>query len=137
MTLNIELLEQSFAKIKPRGSEFVTSFYETMFADYPEVEPLFSKSNMAEQKKHLLAALALVIENLRNPDKLKDVLHQLGQRHLKYGTQTQHYPVVGEELLKTLAAYLGDDWTPEVKQAWIDAYTAIQALMLEGAAENV
>jgi hemoglobin-like flavoprotein len=28
---------------------------------------------------------------------------------------------------------LNDDWTPEVKQAWIDAYDAITTLMLEGA----
>jgi len=40
---------------------------------------------------------------------------------------------VGASLLKTFADYLGDHWTPEVKQAWIDAYDAITALMLEGA----
>jgi hemoglobin-like flavoprotein len=37
----------------------------------------------------------------------------------------QHYPIVGAELLKTFEAYLGEDWTPEVKQAWTDAYGAI------------
>ena len=136
MALNIELLEQSFAKLKPQQTDFVNSFYENMFSDYPQVQPLFAHTNMAEQKKHLFAALALVIDNLRKPDKLAGTLHELGKRHLKYGTLPAHYPVVGEELLKTMAAYLGDDWTPELKQAWVDAYTAIEVIMLEGAAEN-
>ncbi|HAJ64755.1 MAG TPA: flavohemoprotein, partial [Cyanobacteria bacterium UBA8543] len=29
MSLNVELLEQSFARIKPRAEEFVASFYES------------------------------------------------------------------------------------------------------------
>ena len=34
---------------------------------------------------------------------------------------------------KRLSKYLGDAWTPDVKQAWVDAYGAITELMLEGA----
>jgi hypothetical protein len=31
MSLNVELLEQSFDKIKPSADEFVASFYEKLF----------------------------------------------------------------------------------------------------------
>jgi len=31
---------------------------------------------------------------------------------------------------------LGDDWTPEVSQAWADGYKAIVQLMLAGHEEN-
>lgn len=40
---------------------------------------------------------------------------------------------IGEALLKTFESYLGSDWTPEVKQAWVDAYGAIAKFMLSGA----
>jgi hemoglobin-like flavoprotein len=46
----------------------------------------------------------------------------------------EYYPLFGNALLKTLAQYLGQDWTEEVKQAWSDAYDAISTLMLEGVA---
>jgi len=36
-------------------------------------------------------------------------------------------------LLKTFESYLGSGWTPEVKQAWVDAYGAIAKFMLSGA----
>lgn len=41
MSLNVEILEQSFDKVKPRANEFAASFYENLFQDYPEVKPLF------------------------------------------------------------------------------------------------
>jgi hypothetical protein len=40
--------------------------------------------------------------------------------------------MVGTALLKTFEFYLGTDWTPEVKQAWADAYAEIVNIMLEG-----
>ena len=45
-------------------------------------------------------------------------------------------PAVGEALLTTFEQYLQQDWTIEVKQAWVDALTAITALMLNGAEED-
>jgi hemoglobin-like flavoprotein len=64
---------------------------------------------------------------------LSDSLKGLGTRHVKYGTLPQHYPIVGSVLLKTFAQILGNAWTPEVRQAWVDAYGAVTKLMLEGA----
>ncbi|MDB9511337.1 pentapeptide repeat-containing protein, partial [Kamptonema animale CS-326] len=40
---------------------------------------------------------------------------------------------VGDALLMAFEQSLQEDWTPEVKQAWTDAYRAITALMLKGA----
>ena len=67
------------------------------------------------------------------PDVLSDALKGLGARHVKYGALPEHYPLVGNALLTTFEQYLGEDWTPEVTQAWVDAYGAITKLMLEGA----
>lgn len=133
MSLKVEVLERSFEKVRPKADDFASSFYETLFADYPQAKPLFANTNMAEQKKKLLSALVLVIENLRNPKVLADSLKGLGARHVKYGTLPEHYPLVGNALLKTFEQYLGSDWTPEVKRAWVNAYGAITELMLEGA----
>ncbi|MEG4500121.1 pentapeptide repeat-containing protein [Microcoleus sp. F10-C6] len=133
MSLNVELLEQSFEKIKPRADEFAASFYENLFKLYPEVKPLFANTEMAKQQKKLLNSLVLVVENLRSPEALGPVLNALGGRHVGYGAIANSYPAVGEALLMTFEEYLQQDWTIEVKQAWIDAYGAITALMLKGA----
>ena len=131
--LQVELLESSFEKAKPVANEFVASFYENLFTDYPAAKPLFTHTNMAKQQKMLLESLVFVVENLRNPGALSDALKGLGARHVKYGALPEHYPLVGNSLLKTFEQYMGEDWTPEVKGAWVDAYGAITEIMLDGA----
>ncbi len=133
MSLNVELLEQSFELVKPKADEFVGSFYNNLFTDYPAAKPLFEHSDMAKQQQMLKGALVMVIENLRKPEVLSNALKGLGARHVKYGALPEHYPLVGNSLLKTLEQYAGDAWTPELKEAWAGAYGAITELMLEGA----
>ncbi|MEM9538153.1 MAG: globin family protein [Cyanobacteria bacterium P01_E01_bin.42] len=133
MSLQAEILEKSFENIKPQANEFVNSFYENLFSANPEAKPLFGHTDMAAQKKKLLGSLVLVVENLRKPDVLSDALKGLGARHVKYGALPEHYPLVGSALLTTFEQYLGEAWTEEVRQAWVEAYGAITELMLDGA----
>ncbi len=127
--LNIELLEQSFAKLATRGEEFVESYYDRLFDMYPEVKPIFAKTDMEKQRKQLLESLVFVVNNLRKPDVLGPALKNLGERHRELGAQEEHYAMFGEALLGTLEEYFEDDWTPELKNAWADAYDAVVAGM--------
>lgn len=136
MSLQVELLEESFDRVKPKADDFVSSFYENLFGDYPAAKPLFGSTDMAAQKKKLLGSLVLVVENLRKPEALTGALKGLGARHVQYGALPEHYPLVGNSLLKTFEQYLEEDWTPETKQAWVDAYGVITELMLEGAEDT-
>jgi len=133
MSLNVELLEQSFQAVAPRGEDLVETFYRNLFNDYPQVKPMFESVPMADQKKKLLASLKLVVENLRKPEVLTEALQQLGARHVEYGTQEKHYPAVGQTLLKSLAEIAGDLWTPELNTAWAEAYGEISNIMITGA----
>ncbi|MEH2216873.1 MAG: pentapeptide repeat-containing protein [Nostoc sp.] len=136
MSLNVELLEQSFEKVKPRADEFAASFYNNLFQAHPEMKPLFTKTDMKKQEKKLLSSLVLVVENLRNPEALEPVLKALGARHVGYGAIPKHYGLIVEALLVTFEQYLQQDWTTEVKKAWLDAFRAITALMLKGTGEE-
>ena len=132
MTLQIELLETSFQEIAPQGAAFVATFYDRLFAEFPQTRGFFASTDMQEQKKKLLGALALVIQNLRKPDVLAAALKGLGQRHEAYGVRSEHYPIVGAVLLDTFAACLGERWTPELRDAWAEAYQAVCTLRLAG-----
>jgi nitric oxide dioxygenase len=135
MSLNVSVLEQTFKLVEPRSSEFAASFYQTLFTDYPAASSLFANTDLAKQQQKLMMSLVYVVENLRNPEQLSTALKGLGAKHFTYGAMNAHYPLVGASLLKTFAAYLGSDWTPEVEQAWTDAYQEIASIMLEGAQE--
>lgn len=132
MPLNVELLESSFLPIKAQESKFTDHFYTQLLTDYPEVKPLFAHTDMEKQGKQLFKSLVRVVENLRSPEELSNLLKGLGTRHVKYGVLPNHYPMVGGALLNTLATCLEDAWTPETEKAWTEAYTAITQLMLSG-----
>src|ERR671932_453406 len=129
---DIKVLEVTFAHVKPQATAFASSFYENLFNDSPQLRTLFAYTQIEVQEKKLMMALVLVINNLRKLTYLKSILKDLGEKHVRYGTIREHYPMVGAALLKTLESFLGTDWTPEVKRAWAQGYEAIANLMLEG-----
>jgi hemoglobin-like flavoprotein len=133
MSLNIDCLESSFSQIRNQGDTFTTHFYANLFADSPEVRPLFAKTNMQQQGRHLFDALTLVVDSLRNSEVLVATLEGLGTRHVRYGVLPAHYPMVGGALLKAFSTCLGEAWTADVEQAWVEAYGAVTELMLTGA----
>jgi len=69
--------------------------------------------------------LVFTVNNLRKPDALSDALRGLGTRHVQYGVLPQHYPMVGSSLLKAFEVSLGTAWTPDVQQAWTEAYEVV------------
>lgn len=133
MPLEIQLLEDSFAEVEPQAEAFSASFYKNLFRANPSVQELFAKTSLEAQEKKLIASLALIVENLRNPEALQRALESLGVYHVKTGTLTKHYPLVGNALLETSADFLGDRWTSAKAQAWLNAYNLICEMMLQGA----
>lgn len=127
------ILETTFAALAPRADELVTRFYDRLFAAHPDVAELFEGLDMAAQRRHLVAGLQLVIANLRKPEVLGPKLRDLGRRHVEYGAQAEHYPVVAQELLGAMAEIAGKAWTPPVRKAWRAALGVVAEAMLAGA----
>jgi methyl-accepting chemotaxis protein len=131
--LQVKLLRDSFEAITPRADELAGTFYRILFDRYPAVRPLFRDTDLKEQQRKLVQALALVVANLERPAKLKEMLGQLGARHVDYGAQPAHYDAVGECLLAALSEIAGPLWSPKLERAWADAYAAVAALAVAGA----
>jgi hemoglobin-like flavoprotein len=68
-------------------------------------------------------------------DEIVPTLRVLGARHVGYGAQPEHYPVVGQALIEAMANVAGDAWRPEYNEAWAQAYEVLVGEMLIGAAE--
>jgi hemoglobin-like flavoprotein len=135
MNLELDALETSFDLIAPRGDELMDAFYARLFDTAPGVKPLFANTDLKKQKSMLLAALVLLRKSLRDLDAVVPKLRELGARHVAYGAEPEHYPVVGEVLLASMAEVAGPAWTPEFERAWTTAFGVVSGAMLEGAAE--
>ena len=124
MTLQVSLLEQSFSHILPQKEAFAEAFYDRLFEQFPQVKPLFMNTDMKLQQNKLLGALALVVSNLRHPEKLAEPLKELGKRHESYHVHPDHYTMVGTILVEALTRF-DPAWTLELQTAWVEAYQTI------------
>ena len=57
----------------------------------------------------------------------------MGKRHRDYKVARTDYDKVARALLRTLEEFLGDDLTPEIRQAWISVYGEMAETMAEAA----
>ncbi len=127
-TESIQHVRDSWAKVSPDAEAVAELFYGNLFEANPSLQHLF-KGDMAEQGKKLMAMIDGAVSLLDKPDKLLPVLTTLGQRHVEYGTEPQHYDQVGQALIKTLAMGLGDAFTSEVESAWLETFNIIASVM--------
>ncbi|OYX70226.1 MAG: hemin receptor [Rhizobiales bacterium 32-66-11] len=130
----IDLIQSSFAKVAPISHQAAALFYARLFETTPQVQPLF-KGDMTEQGRKLMATLAIVVKGLTNLEAVVPAAQALAKRHVAYGVKAEHYPPVGAALLWTLEQGLGPDFTPEVKDAWAEAYGLLSSVMIAAAAE--
>jgi hemoglobin-like flavoprotein len=134
MPLELDVLETSFDLVAPRADELMDIFYARLFVAALGVEPLFAGTDLPRQKSMLLSTLVLLRKSLRDLDAIVPALRRLGARHVDYGARPEHYPVVAEVLIASMAEVAGDAWRPEYERAWTVAFASIAGAMLDGAA---
>src|SRR6478672_5895524 len=128
----INLVQQSFAKVAPISEAAAVLFYDRLFEVAPSVKAMFP-ADMTEQRKKLMATLAVVVNGLTNLEAILPAASALARRHVAYGAKPAHYPVVGGALLWTLEKGLGEAWTPEIAAAWTAAYGTLSTYMISEA----
>src|SRR5688572_11285136 len=133
MSLNVDLLRQSFELVVERAPHLTQRFYAILFERYPATQEMFPAARRGQQENMLTQALVAVLDHLEDAPWLTSTLHGLGARHVHYGVSIEMYAWVGDALLSAISEVAGPDWTPELKRAWSDAYAAIAGLMQEGA----
>lgn len=129
----IKLVQESFKKVEPIAPQAADLFYGRLFEIAPEVRPLFP-ADLTTQKEKLMSMIATAVTNLHQVEKIVPAVQDLGRRHVSYGVTASHYKPVGEALIWTLDKGLGADFTQQVKDAWVAAYTTLATVMTEAAA---
>ena len=83
----------------------------------------------------LLRTLVLLRNSLRDLDAIVPRSAALGARHVAYGARPEHYPVVGEILIASMAEVAGAAWHATQSAAWTAAFAVVAGVMCDGAAD--
>lgn len=130
----VKLVQDSFEKVAPIADTAADIFYDRLFEIAPEVRAMFP-ADMKDQKIKLMQTLTVAVKSLHKVETIVPVVQDLGVRHIGYGVRPEHYDTVGAALLYTLEKGLGDDFTPEVKDAWTETYMLVAGVMKDAAAK--
>ncbi len=127
------LVRDSWRVIAPDAVAVAPSFYERLFELNPDARALFAHADMPTQHRRVMEMLDAIVESLDSEEAFVSGLATLGRRHVRYGAEDGHYDSVGAALLHTLETALGDRWTPEVADAWAEAYRLMAGVMRRAA----
>ena len=132
MTLTPEqkqLVRSTWALVKPIQEDAARLFYGRLFEIDPSTKPLFASTDMAKQGKKLMQTIGVAVAGLERLDAILPAVEALGRRHVGYGVREEHYESVGAALLWTLEQGLGEEFTPEVEEAWAETYWTLATVM--------
>jgi len=129
-------LRDSVALLPMEGLGPAEEFYRRLFELAPEVRPLFSRE-ISLQARKFSDTLAWMIAHLEHPDELCSEMSALGARHRGYGVKVDHYAPVGSALIWMFQQTLGDRFTAEMEEAWLEFYAFLSSEMERGSREAV
>lgn len=123
-------LQRSFARVE-QAQAFAARFYDRLFAQRPDVRPLFA-ADLAEQQRKLGHMLAVVVSGLSHFDALRGAVAALGRGHVAYGVGEAHYAAVGAALIWSLEGEPAG-LAPDEREAWIEVYGFLSTVMMQAA----
>ena len=120
----IEIVKLTAPVLEEHGETITKVFYKRLLENYPELKNLFNMTNQIKGKQS--KALANVIFKYAcHIDKLEllgDNVESIAQKHASLSITKEMYPIVGENLLEAIKDVLGNRATPEIINAWAEAY---------------
>jgi len=118
----------------PNSEHATLIFYAKLFEKNPSLKVL-NRADMAEQGKKQMTMIATAVNGLSKLDEIVPAVKDLGTRHAGYGVTDSMYDTVGAALIETLEVGLGEQFTDQVKEAWIEAYTILATTMKNAVSE--
>jgi hemoglobin-like flavoprotein len=127
-----KLVQESFQQVLPIADAAAELFYGKLFELDPSLRHLFH-GDMKEQGRKLMTMIRVAVANLDRLGDIVPAVEALGERHARYGVEDSMYATVGEALIWTLQQGLGDAFTPETRQAWVEVYGLLTSVMQNAA----
>lgn len=127
------IIKATIPVLEERGTEITTLFYKTMLSDHKELLNIFNKTNQAKgaQPTALATTVVAAAKHIDDLSPLIGHVKQIGHKHRALQIKPEHYPIVGENLLKAIKAVLGDAASPEIIDAWGQAYGEIAKIFID------
>jgi hemoglobin-like flavoprotein len=127
-----DLIRNSFDALWPVHRRLAEQFYGRFFELAPDSRRLFPE-DMERQHLKLMDTIAAIVGALDNREMFQSIIRHTGRKHAHFGVQPTHFVAFGDALIWGLQQQFGPAFTPDLKQAWIVLYEAVQGEMMRAA----
>lgn len=129
----MDIIKSTAPVLEVHGVTITKTFYKNLFEANPALLNIFNQTNQAKGRQqtalaNTVYAAAVHIEKL---EAIIPVVKQIAQKHRSLGVLPEHYPIVGEFLLRAIKEVLGDAATDEIIEAWGQAYGVIADVFIQ------
>jgi nitric oxide dioxygenase len=119
------------------GPQITAAMYRRLFQD-AHIRALFNHANQGEGGPQVNALAGAILAYARHIDDLPALaatVERIAQKHVGYHILPEHYPFVAKALLGAIGDVLGEAATPQVLQAWGEAYWLLADLLKQREAQ--
>ena len=85
---------------------------------------------MERQHLKLMDTIAAIVGALDKREMFQSIISHSGRQHAQFGAKPLHFAAFGDALIWSLEQQFGAEFTPEMKDAWITLYDAVQSEMI-------
>ncbi|MDX8045483.1 NO-inducible flavohemoprotein [Gracilibacillus sp. S3-1-1] len=123
----IETVKATVPVLEEHGKAITSRFYQLLFINHPELKNIFNQTNQrkGKQPQALANAVYAAAANIDQLENILPVVNQIAHKHRSLNIKPEHYPIVGENLLKAMQDVLKEAATKEIIAAWAKAYEVI------------
>ncbi|MFL5298700.1 MAG: globin domain-containing protein [Phenylobacterium sp.] len=117
--------------LRAHGVAITTAMYARLFED-PSIKALFNQDHHGpdgRQPRALAMAVLAYAEHIDDLAPLAGAIETIASRHVAIGIQPGQYHAVADALLGAMGEVLGEAATPDVLQAWGEAYWRLAAIL--------
>lgn len=129
----IALIKATVPLLESGGEALTNHFYKLLLSEHPEVRPLFNQAHQAsgEQPRALANGVLMYARHIDRLDALGPLVAQIINKHVALQVRPEHYPLVGNCLLRAIREVLGEAIaTDAVIDAWAAAYQQLADLLI-------
>jgi hemoglobin-like flavoprotein len=128
----VGLIQRSFDAIWPIRRKLAGSFYSRFFELAPDTQRL-SANDLERQHLKLMDMIAAIVGALDKRELFQSLITHSGRQHAQFGVKSSHFVAFGDALIWSLEQQFGPAFTPELREAWIALYDAVQNKMVQAA----
>lgn len=127
-----DIVRTTVPVLKQHGEAITSEFYRQLFVGHPELLNIFNQANQRQggQSASLAASILMYAAHIDHIDKLGDMVDYIAHKHGSLEVQPEHYPIVGDYLLRAIRTVLGEVATDEIIDAWSAAYEDLSEIFV-------